>query len=804
MLNFKLGALALIMSLMGYSQSTISGIVSDENGDPLIGANVQLLPVNQITSTNEAGVFALNNIEEGEYSIAISFVGYYDLSKDLKIAGNQNIDFQLKPNTLLDQEVFVYSTRANSKTPTTFSNVSNREIEERNLGQDLPILLKMTPSVVTTSDAGAGIGYTGLRIRGSDATRINVTMNGVPINDSESHGVYWVNMPDLASSTTDIQIQRGVGTSSNGAASFGASVNMQTDGFSQDFGASLSATVGSFNTSKISGAIESGLLNDHWSVQTRFSKINSDGYIDRSAADLWSYYVSGGYKSDKTLIKAMVFGGREETQQAWYGTPEARLTGDPQSLQEVIDFGGEYATQEQQDNLLNSDRRFNYYLYDNEVDNYAQDHFQLHVSQTLTDRLYFAGALHYTYGRGYFEQFREDDDFTNYNLNSITQDGEEISSGDFVRRRWLDNDFYGFTYSLNYEQNDFSAVLGGGWNKYDGDHFGEIIRSEYFDVNAIPDRYYDGVGEKTDFNVYLKLNKQLGNLNAYADAQVRKIDYSAVGIDNDLSSYDTGGDYTFFNPKFGFTYQLPRNTSFYASYAVANREPVRSDFIDAPAGVTPEHETLHNVEVGVRKSGKKLSYQANYYLMNYQNQLVLIGELNDVGSSVRTNVPNSYRTGIELVGSYALTNAIVWSANATFSQNKIETFVESSTSTAYEDTDISFSPNVIIGSDLKYQANNFTAQVFSKYVGQQFLDNTSNESRAISSYFINDLRLAYALPFVKSLDIDVNLLVNNILNVEYSNNGYTWGYAFEGGAYQQNNYYPQAGINFLAGITIKL
>jgi iron complex outermembrane receptor protein len=804
MLNFKLGALALIMSLMGYSQSTISGIVSDENGDPLIGANVQLLPVNQITSTNEAGVFALNNIEEGEYSIAISFVGYYDLSKDLKIAGNQNIDFQLKPNTLLDQEVFVYSTRANSKTPTTFSNVSNREIEERNLGQDLPILLKMTPSVVTTSDAGAGIGYTGLRIRGSDATRINVTMNGVPINDSESHGVYWVNMPDLASSTTDIQIQRGVGTSSNGAASFGASVNMQPDGFSQDFGAALSATVGSFNTSKISGAIEAGLVNDHWSVQTRFSKINSDGYIDRSAADLWSYYVSGGYKSDKTLIKAMVFGGREETQQAWYGTPEARLTGDPQSLQEVIDFGGEYATQEQQDNLLNSDRRFNYYLYDNEVDNYAQDHFQLHVSQTLTDRLYFAGALHYTYGRGYFEQFREDDDFTNYNLNSITQDGEEISSGDFVRRRWLDNDFYGFTYSLNYEQNDFSAVLGGGWNKYDGDHFGEIIRSEYFDVNAIPDRYYDGVGEKTDFNVYLKLNKQLGNLNAYADAQVRKIDYSAVGIDNDLSSYDTGGDYTFFNPKFGFTYQLPRNTSLYASYAVANREPVRSDFIDAPAGVTPEHETLHNVEGGVRKSGKKLSYQANYYLMNYQNQLVLIGELNDVGSSVRTNVPNSYRTGIELVGSYALTNAIVWSANATFSQNKIETFVESSTSTAYEDTDISFSPNVIIGSDLKYQANNFTAQVFSKYVGQQFLDNTSNESRAISSYFINDLRLAYALPFVKSLDIDVNLLVNNILNVEYSNNGYTWGYAFEGGAYQQNNYYPQAGINFLAGITIKL
>jgi iron complex outermembrane receptor protein len=804
MLNFKLGALALIMSLMGYSQSTISGIVSDENGDPLIGANVQLLPVNQITSTNEAGVFAFNNIQEGEYSITISFVGYYDLSKDVKIAGNQNIDFQLKPNTLLDQEVFVYSTRAHSKTPTTFSNVSNKEIEERNLGQDLPILLKMTPSVVTTSDAGAGIGYTGLRIRGSDATRINVTMNGVPINDSESHGVYWVNMPDLASSTTDIQIQRGVGTSSNGAASFGASVNMQTDGFSQDFGASLSATVGSFNTSKISGAIESGLLNDHWSVQTRFSKINSDGYIDRSAADLWSYYVSGGYKDDKTLIKAMVFGGREETQQAWYGTPEARLTGDPQSLQEVIDFGGEYATQEQQDNLLNSDRRFNYYLYDNEVDNYAQDHFQLHVSQTLTDRLYFAGALHYTYGRGYFEQFREDDDFTNYNLNSITQDGEEISSGDFVRRRWLDNDFYGFTYSLNYEQNDFSAVLGGGWNKYDGDHFGEIIRSEYFDVSAIPDRYYDGVGEKTDFNVYLKLNKQLGNLNAYADAQVRKIDYSAVGIDNDLSSYDTGGDYTFFNPKFGFTYQLPRNTSLYASYAVANREPVRSDFIDAPAGVTPEHETLHNVEVGVRKSGKKLSYQANYYLMNYQNQLVLIGELNDVGSSVRTNVPNSYRTGIELVGSYALTNAIVWSANATFSQNKIETFVESSTSTAYEDTDISFSPNVIIGSDLKYQANNFTAQVFSKYVGQQFLDNTSNESRAISSYFINDLRLAYALPFVKSLDIDVNLLVNNILNVEYSNNGYTWGYAFEGGAYQQNNYYPQAGINFLAGITIKL
>jgi len=815
MLKFKLSAIALFLACLGYAQSTISGKVVSEKGEILLGANVQLIELNKITTTDIDGNFVFFEVEPGVYTIKAQYVGFFDVSKELIVDGDLNTAIVMKENAMLDQEVIVNATRANAKSPTTFTNVSNREIEERNLGQDLPILLKMTPSVVTTSDAGAGVGYTGMRIRGSDATRINVTMNGVPVNDSESHGVFWVNMPDLASSTSDIQIQRGVGTSSNGAASFGASVNLQTDGFSQDASASLSTSVGSFNTTKISAALESGILSDHWSFQTRFSKINSDGYIDRSAADLWSYYVSGGYRSDKTLIKAIVFGGREETQQAWYGTPEARLTGNKEALQEVVDLGGEYATQAQVDNLFNSDRRFNYYLYDNEVDNYAQDHFQLHLSQTLTDNLYFAGALHYTYGRGYFEQFREDDDFANYNLNNLIEEGTEISSGDFIRRRWLDNDFYGFTYSLNYEQNGFSAVLGGGWNKYQGDHFGEIIDSEYFRIADIPERYYDGIGEKTDFNAYLKVNYQVGKINLYGDAQIRRINYETVGVDNDLTGYDTGGDYTFFNPKLGFTYEVYKNAFIYASYAVANREPVRSDFIDAPEGVTPEHETLHNVEAGIRKSGTKFSYNLNYYLMKYNNQLVLTGALNDVGSSIRTNVPNSYRAGIEMVATYKLTKAITWSANATFSQNKIENFNEIYydyaydddrfvSETSYQETDISFSPNVIVGSDIKYSSKGFTAQLFSKYVGKQYLDNTSNENRTISSYFINDVRLAYTLPFVKSLDIDINLLVNNILNVTYENNGYTWGYLFEGSLYQQNNYYPQAGINFLAGLNIRL
>lgn len=707
-------------------------------------------------------------------------------------------------------DVIVYSTRANEKTPTTYSTVNREKISERNLGQDLPILLNFTPSLITTSDAGAGVGYTGLRIRGSDATRINVTINGIPLNDSESHGVFWVNTPDLSSSLSSIQIQRGVGTSSNGAGAFGATVNLQTNSVSPEPFFQTDNAFGSFNTWKSNVTYNTGLINDVFNFEARLSKISSDGFIDRSSSDLKSYYLSGGRFGEKTMIKAVIFGGQEITQQAWYGTPEAKLTGNADDIQRLIDFGGEYSTQEQLDNLRNSGRSFNYYLYDNEIDNYRQDHYQLHVGHTLSDYFNLTAALHYTRGRGYFEQFKGDDDLADYGLADVVVGSETITSSDLIVRRWLDNDFYGFTYSLNYNKEKLNATLGGGWNKYDGDHFGEIIWAQFAGDVDIRDRYYGGNGVKTDFNSYLKLNYQLNDkLNLFGDAQVRTINYETLGVDNDLNPYDVDTDFTFFNPKVGLTYQLNNSTSAYASFAIGNREPVRSDFIDANPGTEPKHETLQDLEIGVRSNNSNFSYEANFYYMNYQNQLVVTGAINDVGAPIRVNVPDSYRMGIELAGAYKLTENLIWTANLTLSRNRISEFNEivfaSFGEINHKDTDISFSPNVISASDISYSpVDGLTLQLLTKYVGQQFLDNTSNDDRAIDAYLTNDIRIAYDFSFGELKNVGINLLVNNILNEEYSSNGYTWGYYYGADElYQQNNFFPQAVTNFLLGVSLK-
>lgn len=760
-------------------------------------------------------------------------------------------------------DVIVYATRANEKTPTTYSEISAKDLKSRNLGQDLPTLLNFSPSLVTTSDAGAGIGYTGMRIRGSDATRINVTVNGVPVNDSESHGVFWVNMPDFSSSVSNIQIQRGVGTSSNGAAAFGGTVNLQSTGVSADPFFETSNTVGSFSTWKTNVVYNTGLMNDVFNFEARLSKITSDGFIDRSAADLKSYYLSGGRYGEKTMIKAVIFGGQEITQQAWYGTPEARITGGSTDLQELIDFSGEYGTPELEANLRNSGRSFNYYTYDNEVDNYRQDHYQLHLAHTLADNWDLSGALHYTRGRGFFEQFRENDDFSDYGWQDIiyqrdtlfsdTKSGNEYSNSSFqqsfendpefsystqfdsngdtirdmngnvlqavvaqrtqtdlIRRRWLDNHFYGVTYALNYDSEDLDLTFGGAWNKYDGDHFGEIIWAQFAGNADIRDRYYDGNGVKKDFNTFLKINYQVGDrLNLFGDAQVRTINYETAGLDSDRSVYYIDTDFTFFNPKFGLTYTVNKSTNAYASFAIGNREPVRSDFIDASAGTKPGHETLQNLEIGVRSKGSKFSYEANYYYMNYENQLVVTGAVNDVGAPIRTNVPKSFRMGVELSGIYKLTENLTWTANLTLSKNKIDQFAETVSASFGEiehtDSDISFSPNVISGSDLSYSpTEGLTFQLLTKYVGKQFLDNTSNDGRAIDSYLTNDVRLSYDFSVKGVQNIGLSLLVNNVLDEEYSSNGYTWGYYYGADIlYQQNNYYPQAGRNFLLGLNVR-
>ena len=812
---------AMLLSVLAMGQNSLQGTITSNQGEVLVGANVWLEESSYATAADVDGNYKLSNIPDGEYRLKVTYVGYQTFSQILNIKQDVNLDITLDESVIKGEEVIVYATRANEKTPTTFTNISSKDIEERNLGQDIPFVLRYTPSMVVTSDAGNGVGYTGIRIRGSDPTRINVTVNGIPLNDSESHGVFWVNMPDFTSSVDNIQIQRGVGTSTNGAAAFGASVNLQTDMPSQEPYAKINNSFGSFNTWRHTVELNTGLINNRWAFHGRLSKISSDGYIDRAESDLRSYFLSGGYYGKKTTIKALTFAGKEVTYQSWYGTPGAKLFGNDEDLQAVIDFGGEYSSQEQVDNLFNSDRRFNYYLYDREVDNYGQDHYQLHFSHTFSSSLYATAALHYTHGEGYYEQYRIDDDFADYGLNDLVLGDTTISSSDMIRRRWLDNDFYGGVFSINYSDNSWDVTVGGGLNVYDGDHFGEIIWAQFASNSEIRDRYYDNYGRKGDFNVYAKANYQLNDqLNLFADVQTRVLTYETKGVDSDLRDIDTGGDYVFVNPKFGGTYTINAYSNVYASYAVGNREPVRNDFVDAPNNETPEPERLNNIEVGYRRSTSTSTFSVNYYLMDYQNQLVLTGALNDVGSGIRTNVDDSYRMGVELVGGFQLTEMINFGGNVTFSQNKIANFTEvvydygpdfseyNVITITHENTDIAFSPNIIAGGQLEFTpVEGLSLQLMGKYVGKQYLDNTSNDNRAIQAYFVSDALVNYSTALTGLKELSVSLMVNNIFNKLYESNGYTWGYYYgydEGNLYQQNNYYPQAGTNFLLSLAVTL
>jgi iron complex outermembrane receptor protein len=814
--SIKLLAIFL-MSLytVAHAQFSIKGTVRNQSGEALPAANIAISPINKLAVTDAEGQFSIGNLAEGTYNLKVSFVGFATYETSIDLNKNRFLIVELKEAALLKDQVIVYATRANEKTPTTYTDFSSEQIEDRNLGQDIPFLLNFTPSVVTTSDAGNGVGYTGIRIRGSDETRINVTINGIPVNDSESNGVFWVNMPDLASSLDNIQVQRGVGSSTNGASAFGATINMQTANLADEAFAQIDNSVGSFNTRKHTAIFNSGLLNDRWAFEGRVSQISSDGYIDRASSDLKSYFLTGAYKGEKTTIKAVVFGGKEVTYQSWYGTPEARLNNDVEGMEAVIANNG-FSEAEAQ-NLLNSGRTFNFYLYDNQVDNYQQDHYQLHFGHEFNSTFNINAALHHTYGRGYYEQFRENDRLSNYNLPVLEIGNTTITRSDLIRRRWLDNNFTGVTYSANYSKNDLVATLGGAYNEYVGDHFGEIIWAQYAGAANIRDRYYDNVGKKTDFNIFLKTNYQLNNrLNIYGDLQYRGVTYQTNGIDNDLLAFDVDADFSFVNPKFGLTYTLDQNSSLYASYSIGNKEPVRNDFIDAPNGKVPTHETLRNVEAGFKKNGSKYSLQANFFLMDYKNQLVLTGALNDVGANIRTNTPNSYRTGIELAGSYQISKMLQWTANLTLSRNKIRDFEEVLydygvnfddfivVTNQFEDTDISFSPNVVAGSQLAFSPReNFTIQLLSKYVGSQFLDNTGDATRAINAYFVNDLKFDYQFKSKAMKHIKLSLLVNNILNHEYEANGYTFGYAGGGSTIRENYFYPQAGRNFLLALSLK-
>ena len=692
-------------------------------------------------------------------------------------------------------EVLVKSVRVKEKTPITHSNVTKKEISKRNLGQDIPVLLNFLPSVVTTTDAGAGVGYTGIRVRGVSPQSTNITINGIPYNDAESLGTFWVNLGDFASSVESLQLQRGVGTSTNGSGAFGASINVLTDAVSKEASGEISNSFGSFNTRKHTVKFSTGLLNDHFEIAGRLSNISSDGYIDRASADLKSYFIQGSFVDANTLIKAIAFGGNEVTYQAWYGI-------DTQTLEDnrTFNFAGIYTDD-------NGNTRF----YDNEVDNYSQDHYQLHWNQRFNNNWSTTVGLNYTYGRGYFEQFREDDDFSTYGFEELTVNGETVNTTDLIRRRWLDNDFYVINASANYKNNVLDMIFGGSLSHYDGDHFGEVIWAEFASQSDIRDRYYDGNSLKNDLSVFSKANYQLNEkVSLYGDLQVRNVTYKTFGNTSDLVDFEVDKAFTFFNPKAGITYDLNTNNSFYFSYARANREPNRTDF-ESNNSIEPEQ--LNDFELGWRHKKGNFTFNANAYYMLYNQQLVLSGRLDDVGNPIRTNSGESYRLGLELEAIIPVSPKLTLQPNMTLSSNKNKETIISLNGELVDlgKTDISFSPELVAANAIVFQpSKNLQMSFLSKYVGEQFMGNTENPESKLDSFFVNDLNVTCTIEtdaFFKS--IVFTGLVNNIFGEEYVSNGYFGSFDFDDpdsptgtstGFF--SGFYPQATTNFLAGVTL--
>jgi len=707
--------------------------------------------------------------------LSLSFIFYFLFSFSQEIQKDTTKTTELK-------EVMVSSVRAKGQNPITHSNVSVKEIAPRNLGQDIPVLLQYLPSVVTTTDAGNGVGYTYMRVRGSDGSRINVTLNGVPFNDSESQGTFFVNLPDFASSLESVQLQRGVGTSTNGAGAFGASLNMQTKSFQEKAYADVSNSVGSFGTRKHTLAFGTGLHN-HFEMNARISNIVSDGFIDRASSNMFGYFFNANYITEKSQIKFLAFGGKEKTYQAWYGIEDV----DKLENDRTFNPAGMY-----------TDEFGNVQFYDNETDNYWQNHFQLHWTEKWSENWISNAALHYTIGKGYFEQFKEDETLADYDLPDFG--GNSIS--DLVRKRWLDNDFFGTTFSLNYKTLKTDVLFGGAANRYLGKHFGEVIWTQYYVPNA--NTYYDNFGNKDDINFYTKASYNITNkLNLFTDLQYRMVFYEAASV----KFSDVNDTFRFFNPKAGLSYQLNNKNSFYGYFGIANKEPRRDDYENG--SVKPER--LLDYELGWKYNSKKLKVNANAFYMNYKDQLVLTGALNDVGSPVFTNSGKSYRVGLEVESSIAITKQLILNPNVTVSQNKNQDFYFQRDGILQNlgDTNIAFSPNLILGNRLTFiPINNFQISVLSKFVSEQYMGNIDSEKSKLDAYFVSDLNINYEWKLNKTIkSIVFSGLVNNIFDLEYESNGYFYTYddTWSGPTpttIEGTGYYPQAGINFLVGASL--
>ncbi|MDE1206147.1 TonB-dependent receptor [Tenacibaculum larymnensis] len=773
--------LVLFVTLTANAQTvTFSGKVVDGNQNPLVGATVTVASLNKGIATDFKGNFTLN-LSKGTYVFKVSHVGFKPLLQEVVITKNQQFTFQLISDEAILDEVLVSAVRVKADAPVTHSNLSKQEIEKRNLGQDIPVLLNYLPSVTSSSDAGAGIGYTYIRVRGSDATRVNVTINGIPYNDAESQGTFWVNMGDFASSTQSLQLQRGVGTSTNGSGAFGASLNILTDAVSEEAGGEISNAFGSYGTRKHTVKFTTGKLNNGFEFAGRLSNIYSDGYVDRAFTDLKSYFLQGSYTDDNTLIKALVFGGKERTYQAWYGlTPEE----------------------------LKEDRRQNPYTYDNETDNYWQDHYQLHWNEKLSENWSTNIGLNYTRGKGYYEQFKEGSDAEDY-------DGLIVDGSDVIVRRWLDNHFYVANANATYKNDKLEIISGASYSTFNNDHYGEVIWGSDLAPNTnINDHYYDSTSEKTDLSVFSKATFSLSEqFKAFVDVQGRFVNYQTKGLTSDRVPIDVDKDYNFFNPKFGLTYIINDEHSLYASYAKANREPNRNDF----EGGNSQHESLDDYELGWRLANKTVRLNTNVYYMDYQNQLILTGAIDpNTGEPLRASSGSSYRLGLEIDADITLSEQVSMRPNIAFSKNINRDYNAEINGELQNlgDTPITFSPDIIFGNALIYRpVNNIQIAFLSKYVGKQFmsnLDSRVSDLDVLKGFFTSDLNIVYEIKTNKIFkSIVLTGLVNNIFNKEYVDRGYyytyddTWTTPGTTTTVDGAGYYPQATRNFLVGATLK-
>ena len=782
-----LGICYLLISQTVVSQQ-ISGRITDAATGTAIAAATVTIGANNVTLTNDSGYFSFPQARQKTYTLSVTSIGYRSTYQEVT-SGTAGLNIGLQRINLMMQPVEVRALRAGDKAPFTKTNLQKADIEKLNLAQDIPFILNQTPSVVVNSDAGNGVGYTGLRIRGSDATRINMTINGIPYNDAESQGLFFVNLPDFASSINSVQIQRGVGTSSNGAGAFGASMNFSTSEVNPEGYAEINNSVGSFNTWKHTVKAGSGLIADHFTVDARLSRISSDGFVDRASSDLSSFYLSGAYLTKKSALRLNVFSGKEKTYQAWNGIPES---------------------------MLNTNRRFNSSgtekpgaPYDNETDNYQQDHFQLLFNHEVNSRLTFNTAFFLSKGKGYYENYRAGEAYADYNLPDFITANDTLTETDLVRQLWLDNSYYGQVLSVQYKGKKSSLTAGGGWNRYDGHHFGEVTWA----AAGFPSKYrwYDLNAYKTDVNGYAKYQLTvLPGLDVFADLQYRRVLYDLGGFRNnpDLQIRNT---YNFVNPKAGVSYSR-NNYLLYASYATGNKEPNRDDF-EAGAAEQPKPERLHDFELGIERKTARYNWSAVVYYMLYKNQLVQTGKINDVGVQTRTNIPDSYRLGIELQGKVLLTDWLNLSGNLTLSRNRIRNFTEyiddydagGQKVIDHGETEISFSPAITsFGSINLVPVKNMEINFFSKYVSRQYLDNTENKARSIDDYFVQDVRLSYSLKRWLAREINLSAQVFNVFDRRYESNGYTFSYYYDGALTTENYYYPMAGTNFMVGLNIKL